>query len=248
MIRWHRRIKGEVYHASLWRSFGDSKRCYKRLFALKQPVTLEIYLSNEAGRRNHTLEGADLIPWASVGIYNEMLESGAARHYVKERALEIKTFCEAYRKPKDRCLLALGLESNFTRKAAQAVARAVKQAGWAYRETVYNPAFGSQNPNVAYYHEHHFLQHPDTTDRRSIVSLDGNHLDICRGQSNFNKISSAELRYWLNGNRVRYFGAWCPMWQGNGQRGSRAKRILTIQRSELSEFLELWRSVYGNGN
>jgi hypothetical protein len=250
VVKWHKRIGGEVYHATLWRSFGESKRCYKRLFALKQPVTLQFYLSNEAGRRNRTLESVDLLPALDVFTFNALLETGARAviSRVQSRAASIWAFCEAHTKQGDRCLLALGLESNFTKGAALAVAKAVKSAGWHYRDLVYNPAYFYRGTDVTFYYEQHSLQQSPVSAKRTIISLDGNHFHKCQGRSNYDQISTAELRYWFNTNRVHYFGAWCFGWQGNGQCGRRSKRAFSVGKSELNQFLEIWRSVYGNSN
>jgi hypothetical protein len=236
----------EIYHATLWAGFGKDNTCNKKIFALPKPVTMEFYLSNEACRRKGNCEAVDLLPWLNISAYNKALEDGTARRPVKKRASEILAFCRQNKKEGDKCILSLGLESNYTKGAAQNVSKYVRAAGWKRGDLAYTPTWGCLDPSIAYFHEHHGLYiDEDVPARRSIISVDGNTLDFCKqdGKSNYDKISSTELRNWLKQSRVGYFAGWCPMWQGSGQSGSRLQRTYTIPRIELSEFLEIWRSA-----
>lgn len=251
VLRWYKK-QNKIFHATLYQSsFGASDRCLRRIAALQQDVTLQLYLSNEACRRNRTCERGDLLPELSTFEYEQLLlgelwpvsQSQKRLKAVRDAASSALTFCESVRRPGFRCLLALGLESNFNLEAARILRWMVIFDGWEREQIVFNPVADSPAAaGVSYWHEHHSLQ---SDSKRQIVTMDGNDTaGMCSGaEFGLQRISAESVFRFLRGETVAMFGAWCPGWQGQPKGGPRRLRDLVVRWNDLKRWRKLFNSV-----
>lgn len=128
----------------LWGSFGNDFSCLRFLLKIAKKSQkhwwVQIHLSNEAGRRNKRLTNLDLLSKLSVLEYNQALESEdlIVKNAIAKRVREIRHIAD--KNPHIIWNLSLGLESNFTRKAAKKIYKIVKKE-WPYEisySSIYN--------------------------------------------------------------------------------------------------------------
>jgi hypothetical protein len=211
---------------------------------------MQLYLSNEACRRNGTCERADLLPELNPWQYEQLLlgESNYPQKYeiVRRAGARVLKFCESVARPGFRCLIGLGLESNFSHEAARWLRWVLIFDGWERDQIVYNPVDDRPDSGaVAYWHEHHELR-SDVNAHRQIVTLDGWDSDLCSGGKFGLHTTSAELvRRWLLGGNYGLFAAWCPGWQGLPARPGqlRAVRDFKLHSVDLRRWAKLFNSV-----
>lgn len=211
----------KIFHASLWQTFGVDRSCAERIFKLPQRVIMEWYVSNEVCRRKGNCYPYEVAPNYSVSEYNKALEQKkkglTQKLYLK--AKEIKDWCDAHKKPDDKCLLTIGLESQYTEKAAKSLIKIAKLAGWAQGELVHNPVGNAPYQGFAggWWIESHGLHIPSSPASRRIVTLDGNNPAFCdpRGKDS-SGVSFPELRDWVKRARKSstYAALWCGLHQG----------------------------------
>ena len=208
------------YLSYLDSTFGESNACLRRFLraAGDKPNTVEVYMSNEVCRlKGNCQKDADFLPHVPTNVYNEKLcaKDPVILQAVKKKQRQIRRHLELYGKPTTKKLLAIGLESMYSKCAANTLIETAIQVGWKREEIVHNPK------NIAPFHgdagagflEHHGLQ-PVKGTFPTIISLDGECPDFCNGCDKFpgNKLSSHDLSSWLrkNGPRTSYFAFWCP--------------------------------------
>ena len=256
------RAAPEVYHATMWQTFGYSNmsagnRCWRKIIkvAESKPLVLEFYLSNEVCRRKGNCYPQELEHRSSVGRYNDELCQGKRRtvRQVKRRMNEVKKFCDRFGSETTACLLAIGLESQFNECAARKLVSLAKEVGWDEKQLVHNPVHMSpyKGDAGAYYIESHnrSLHYPSgTPQRRKIATLDGVDPDYCRDANGregiSDRISRSDLQRWTDTNktRVAYLGYWCSVHQGIEGNTSTSpdprKRVPFVHPSDVTAFIE----------
>lgn len=251
-LRLHRRLPGPVYHATLWGTFGYSTRCWRRVFALPRAVTIEFYASSEPTRRRDKMTWLDFMPALSVAEYDLELRRGSPvlRRNYTARAAAVLSFCEEARKENDKCLFSICLECTLSDKAAARLVEWAADAGWKRADIVFNPARGRTERSAlgaGVFESHNWLLDAFPAGASRIVTLDGIDSHLCDGPRNRDQISAADVREWIrrNQDRVRYLGAWCPLWQGLGGRGyvEPHRRDFRVSRGSINRFVETMRTA-----
>lgn len=259
VIDFYRRAP-EVYLGAMWKTFGARRRCWKRVLSLPKRATLQIYISNEVARKKGNASSYELLPQLSIREYNEKLESKdpATIRKVSRTMRRIRRFCDRNLKEGDRCLLALGLESQFTRKALGVLVDLAEQNGFRNEDTIHNPSSVAayQARGSAGIIERHagrgaarlFYDEREPAER-VIITFDGIDPSFCsrRERTSLDRISPAEVRLVVDyhRNRARYIGAWCGVWQGLTADSRiapdpRSRRFIVPRRS-----LKRWAIVFG---
>lgn len=179
-------------------------------------------MSNEVCRRKGNCFDHELASDLSVSEFNQqIIQKKKAYKQAKKIARKSLKFCERYKKAGDKCLFAIGLESQYNEKAAKALVEMARSVGWPEASIVHNPVNISafQGFAGAHYLEHHGLKRVQFAPAsRSIVTLDGVDPSFCnRGRPGIpNTVSKAELREWRNyyRNNASFIGYWCSVHQG----------------------------------
>jgi hypothetical protein len=252
-LRFHRSVPGPAYHATLWGTFGYSKRCWRKVFRLHKPVTMEFYATSEPTRRRGAMTRLDFMPRLSVTQYDQRIRSGKngiASAFI-QRASDILQFCQEAKKKNDQCLFSPCLECSLTQKATRRLLAWAKEAGWRKSELVLNPnggRFDSGALGAGIVESHNWLQSDFPTKTKRIITLDGWDSHLCGFGTVRPKISTAQVREWRrrNNNRVDYRGAWCPMWQGLTGRGQYLephRRNFSLSGGSLNSFVEIAREI-----
>jgi hypothetical protein len=224
LLRYYRR-QNEVYLGALWASFGRSRRCWKRVIALGKPTTLQIYATNENCRKKGNCFKGEFLPTVSVGELERRTLSGETRTGSQWVRLfrSIRSFCDGNLEGESRCLLALGLESQWSRKMTNKLVELAAFAGWSSEYVVTNPSInaGFQGRSRAGLRERHVttrkLFFPARDSGREIITLDGVAASYVCNRWAGDEISEEQLRESIRRNcrsKTRYFGLWCPEWQG----------------------------------
>lgn len=252
-----------AYHATMWQTFGISNtsagnRCWRKIIETmgEKPLVLEFYISNEVCRRKGNCYSQELNHRLSVSQYNKKLCDGHRRtvRKVKRRMTEIKSFCGRYGKETTHCLLAIGLESQYSECAAKKLVSLAKGTGWGDHQIIHNPVGGAPYLKTAgaHYVEHHNtgLHFPASlpTNRR-IATLDGIDPDFChdkQGREGIdNRMGETALQGWTDVNKTRtaYLGYWCSVHQGiTGSTTSSPdprKRSPYVAKSDITKFIKL---------
>lgn len=209
-----------IYHGTLWQTFGSNRLCWQRLFNDEKRVHLQFYLSNEVCRKKGNCAPYEFFPSLSVEEYNRALESSdpSVLEELREALAEILKFCEEEKKELDECLIAFGLEDQFTPEALLVLTKLAIQTGWQYEQIVHNP-LGNRDVGSSYALERHGRVLGETTlpPARLYHTFDGLYSDLCSGEGpNIDPISEQELQligdYYRD--KARFVGFWCPEWQG----------------------------------
>lgn len=143
--------------AFLYSSFGSDFTTLNIYLDKFKDLSLWVgtYLDNGAGRRNIRLGPADLLPDLSVKELNHLLEVHDAyvQHSIEQHVLDILSSLQSLPRS-HRYTLSLGLESNYSEKAALEILKIVQQI-WPYQIS-YNPIDGdcSYMPESIYCETH----------------------------------------------------------------------------------------------
>jgi len=223
-----------AYHATMWQTFGPSNtsagnRCWRKYMKSMEskPHTLQFYLSNEVCRRKGNCYKQELNSKLSVSEYNKKLCNGHRKTLkkVKKRMNQIKDFCGRYGNVNTNCLLAVGLESQFSECAAKKLVDTAIGEGWDRKKLIHNPVHNApylQTGGAYYYEQHNTSLHfpSGIAQSRRIITLDGIDPNYCKdaqGREGISdRISAPDLQSWTdnNKNRVSYLGYWCSVQQG----------------------------------
>jgi hypothetical protein len=242
------------YVSVLWDTFGDSNKCLKRFLkkSKNKPHTLQVYMSNEVCRRKGNCRSYEFLPKLSVGEYNKRLANGHKKTFkaVRKKATEIRKFCESTGNHNTNCLIAIGLESQFTKQATKALVNQVKLAGWADDKIIHNPVNVGPYHGLggAYYYESHGLW-ADLREgqERSIVSLDGTRPDLCGSSGEFSgdRVTDKDMQKWRDHYKTRtsFAALWCGPMQGLTTSTVAAKparqRSLWVRSESINRYSEL---------
>lgn len=243
------------YLAILEGSFGSSSRCVRKFLkaSKSRPHTLQYYISNEVCRRKGNCErrgSYELMGSYSVSQYNKALEQKNRKvvKAVKKRAKKILRECRRNGSPNTKCLLAIGLESQFSERAAKALVQIAMSAGWQSEQIVHNPVHMAPYHGYAgaYYYESHGVRHtkPTKDPSRNIVTLDGDDPSFCnKGRPGIsNQVSFSDLQRWTERHRKRtaYIAYWCSVHQGIvGDSGTSPKPHLRTPRVDSGDIAPL---------
>ena len=244
------------YLGVLYGSFGDSTKCLERFISAsgKKHHTLQFYLSNEVCRRKGNCYSQELEHDLTVSAYNKLVCKGrrGTISRIKKRMLDIRRFCDEKGSEKTRCLLAIGLESQFSRCAAQKLVVLAKESGWHKKEIVHNPVPGTnyQGDAGAYYVEYHGRSLRSAyPPERTIATLDGIDPDFCRDKNGrqgiSNRITAQDMQRWTDSykDRASYLGYWCSVHQGitgdSGTSPNPKERTPHVAPGDVSEFIRI---------
>lgn len=203
--------------AILQTSFGKSTFCLRKIGESfrNQDITLQIHFSNEVCRRNRNCTNLDHLYKDSVVKYNRALERSGLipsvqvnRLLLRARALT-KIFGD---EPEHRFILSMGLESNYTKKAALNLYGQMRK-NWSY-EISYNPSKKSYSNRInGTLHELHGYKSVSVGAHNCIANGDGSSIDgfdkYWRGQS----ATVQEARGWARENDCIHL-LWIGRWQG----------------------------------
>lgn len=241
------------YLSFLLDSFGTSKACaraYTKAAAGKTHF-LQVYLSNEVCRRKGNCAPYEFLANLSVGEYNSRLERGDSRVITRvvKQARKAHQICEGVKNDRTKCLLAIGLESQYTEGAARAISEAAVSAGWPREALIHNPVNTGpyQGYGGAHYYESHGLHAPTKERSRGIVTLDGETPDLCPpgGATIGSRISNEGLQSWSRSYQARaaFIAAWCPAHQGLRADSSVApkprSRVLRLRARDFTTWLRV---------
>ena len=244
------------YVSVLYGSFGTKTKCLKRFTSMssKKKHTIQFYMSNEVGRRKNNLASYEFLPNLSVGEYNKKLERNNRRvvKKVKRQSKAIKKLCSSISNTNTRCLIAIGLESQFSKGATKRLVNILKEE-WNVENIIHNPV--EQAPHhgrsgANYYESHGLFAVPRGPASKNIVSLDGATPDLCPGGGIIigDRVSDAAMRGWAARYRrtTAYAGNWCPMHQGlrldSGVLGHPRQRLPRVTNREFVK----WNSIIEN--
>lgn len=209
------------YLGAMWSSFGTSRQCWKDFiqYSGDKIHTLQLYASNENCRKKRICAHYEHLPTLSPDAYNKRLCKGRRKTLNRTRRLfkKIFTWFQENRKPNTKPLLALGLESAYSKCAARRLVRIAKRVGFKKKQIVHNPDSRGYQGNVGagLYEWHGVRQHGL---RPSIGTLDGVRVEICQGNGSISgdSLSSLEVKRWVQRHRKsnKYLGLWCPLHQG----------------------------------
>jgi hypothetical protein len=232
----------------LWGSFGSDLSCLNHIIKISKRSPkhwwVQIHLSNEAGRRNKRLTNLDLLPELSVLEYNRALEE-KNENVIRAIIKQIKEIRKITDKNQHITWnLSLGLESNFTRKAAKKIYKIV-QFNWPY-DISYSSIFNDKlNGAVRELHGYgstkklggNCIRNGDGT---SIINLESNGVG--------RNYSVHEIRKWYN--KCRESACVCLFWANRWQ-GILSKKFIRPDRRNFifrDEDINLVNRIIGGQN
>jgi hypothetical protein len=236
MLNFYRKAP-QVYHASMWQTFGKRRACWKKIFSLNKKVHFQVYISNEVCRKKGNCASYEVLPDLSVKELNLRLEKNdkAVLRFYKVKSEFIRNKLNLWKKAEDKIYLSPGLESLFTRLALKNLVSALEKGGWDRNEIIHNPSEVSnfRDAGDAGRLEWHNSNHTSGMRYERIAiepkkfnfTFDGADPDFCNGGRTglSDRISEANLRRTADfyRNRARFVGFWCSNWQGlSGDSGS----------------------------
>lgn len=260
ILKFYRHVP-EVYHGSMWQTFGRRRGCWKKILKRKKPVALQVYGYNAVCVKKGNCAPYEMFSGISPKELNERIVSlnGKTLRKFRRFAEKFLEFCERNKKPGDQCLISPGLETQLSPEALERVVLTFVSSGWHYDQIVHNPSEVSayRGRGRAGFLEWHNstntrgMRYKDrrVSSERFIFTFDGADFDRCnRGRSGLaNRISSRDMRRTVRfyRNKARYVGFWCSSWQGlsvdsKSALPPRARRYHVLFR-DLSYLLKLTR-------
>lgn len=177
----------------LWGTFGKDMSCIERFMSTTQgrDRLLQIHFSNENCRKKERCLAGELMPRMSVRRFNSALElrRKRVRQAVKRRVENILAKITPLIDDRTKVILTLGLEDQFTDRAALNLKRMIKR-DWNYG-IVRNP-LNVYSRSVARYFEYHSLYPPRR--EHCVYNPDGRSVRL-RGDSKYRpSVSRQEFR------------------------------------------------------
>ena len=190
--------------AFLWGTFGIRTDIIKRFYRCAENGVLQVYISNEVGRRKNTLYKGEFKRRWSVHKYNQKLEkmSFLTKRAIHRRVRRIVRACEPHMQGGDVLLLCTGLEDNMTNKAARNLVEAIREI--TPHEIVRNPVGNNpqQSRAGADYLELHDAKPGVVLHRAGVWSNDGVDIDYGQPRPLPNHVSASSMRTALRQSRT----------------------------------------------
>lgn len=147
-----------VFLPILYGTFGDSEECLFRILALSRlkSVIVQVHLSNETMRRRKLSQRGEgeMLTYYGIAELNNGLEAhdSLVLDAVRNRVAEVLEMQRTLATPNSRWILSVGLEDNYTDKAAEVMVNTVREV-WPY-EVSRNPLKGVYKAGADFIESH----------------------------------------------------------------------------------------------